>query len=93
MLRIQNLKKHLNNKNNFRNSHGILNESFDAPSDEWWSEENDSVTAGINDGKYVIHLKINSGYPSYIVTQPVKKGEKTLSAETHKIKGNQKVLV
>ena len=83
-------KKHLNNKNTFRNSHGILNESFDAPSDEWWSEENDSVTAGINDGKYVIHLKINSSYPGYMVTQPVKKGEKTLSAETHKIKGNQK---
>ena len=84
------MSSHLNNKNTFRNSHGILNESFDAPSDEWWREENDSVTAGINDGKYVIHLKINSSYPGYMVTQPVKKGEKTENTFVTSFNNNKK---
>ena len=68
----------------------IFNETFDAPSKEWWQEETDSASAGIKDGKYIIHFKENSGFSAYRVTQPVNRSAKIFSLEAQKISGAER---
>ena len=61
---------------------------------KWWKEESNFVSAGVKDGKYIIHLKENSGIGHYFAHQGVKiqtgsgEFESILSLETNKISGD-----
>ena len=61
---------------------------------KWWKEESNYVSAGVKDGKYIIHLKENSGIGYYFAHHKVKiqpgsgEFESILSLETTKISGD-----
>ena len=61
---------------------------------KWWNEESNFVSAGIRNGKYIIHIKENSGIGYYFVHQGVVvltgtgEFESILSLETNKISGD-----